>query len=117
MNNDDFFSQDRLIEFGMSAAIAGQMIQSMNQTLANMRIPGAMSTVYPQSAASLFYAILEGNQAGPFSEAEIIRLIGEKKISKETYLWMPGMAGWRSAENIPAVMRLAALAPPKFKNE
>ena len=30
MNDQNFFSIDRLVEFGMSVAIAQQMVQSMN---------------------------------------------------------------------------------------
>jgi hypothetical protein len=116
MNTDGFFSPERLIEFGMSTAIARQMVMSMNEIMANMRIPGSMTGMNPQSAAGLFYAMIDGKQAGPFSETEIARLIGEKKITKETYLWMPGMAGWQPAENIPAVLRLVALCPPEFKH-
>jgi hypothetical protein len=116
MNTNDLFSPDRLIEFGMSAAIARQMVMSMNDILANMRIPGSMTNMNPLPAAGWFYAMIDGSRAGPFSETEIARLIGEKKITKETYLWMPGMAGWQPAENIPAVVRLVALTPPEFQH-
>jgi hypothetical protein len=113
-DESSFYSVDRLIEFGMSMAIANQMTQSMNQTMQNMHIPGAGNPLQP-AVPQVFYAMLDGNQAGPFSETEITRLIGEKKISSETYIWIPGMRDWKRAKDMPEIARLVALAPPEFK--
>jgi hypothetical protein len=41
-------------------------------------------------------------------------LIGEKKVVKETYIWMPSLLNWKLAEQIPEVLKLVALAPPPF---
>ena len=49
-----------------------------------------------------------------FSEQELTRLIGEKKVVKETYVWMPNLPSWKIAEQIPEVLKLVALAPPPF---
>lgn len=113
MNNDSFFSIDRLVEFGMGMAVAQQMVQTMNQTMQNMHVPGAGNPI-PAPQTLLFYAIIDGKQAGPFSEAEISNLITNKTISKDTYLWKPGMPNWLIAEQIPEIIRLAALTPPPF---
>lgn len=116
--NNNFYSIDRLVEFGMSIAIAQQMVKSMNDVMSNMRIPGAGNNMMPhidQPQNQLFYVMIDGKQGGPFSETEIMRLITEKKVVKETYIWMPGMTKWDIAENIPPVIRLAALMPPKFE--
>lgn len=108
-----FYSVDRLVEFGLGMAVARQMVQSMNQTMQNMYVPGAGNPMNPpEPPRRVYYAVLEGKQAGPFSETEIARLINEKKVSMETYIWYPGLPGWKTAENIPEIMRLAALAPP-----
>jgi hypothetical protein len=61
-----------------------------------------------------FYAIIDGKQSGPYSEQELSRLITDKKIVKETYIWKPGMVKWDIAENIPEVLKLVALSPPPF---
>jgi hypothetical protein len=113
MSESNFYSMDRLIEFGMGMAVARQMVRSMNETMATMRVPGAGNPM-PQSAPvqRIYYAVLGGKQAGPFSETEIVRLIADKKLSKETYVWYPGLAAWKTAENVPEVLRLVALTPP-----
>lgn len=114
MDNDDFFSLDRLVEFGMGISIAQQMIKSMNESMHKMHTPGAMNTMEkPQQ--KFFYAMIDGSQSGPFSEQELARLIIEKKVVKETYVWMPKLEHWKMADKIPEVLRLVALSPPPFK--
>ncbi|MEI7507893.1 MAG: DUF4339 domain-containing protein [Flavobacterium sp.] len=113
MNDDSFFSINRLVEFGMGIAVAEQMVKTMNSAMTNMHVPGSMNpmqTAVPQ----FYYAIVEGNQAGPFSEQELSRLIAEKKIGKETYIWKPGLTKWEIAENFPEILKLVALTPPIF---
>ena len=114
MNEDSFFSINRLIEFGMSMAVAQQMVKSMNLTMTNMHIPGAMNPMQP-APQQFYYAMIEGKQAGPFSEQELSRLISEKKVLKETYIWKPGLTNWEIAEKLPEVLKLVALAPPPFQ--
>ena len=114
MNDDSFFSIDRLVEFGMSIAIAQQMVQTMNSAMTNMHVPGSMNLMQT-AAPQFYYAMLEGNQAGPFSEQDLSRLITEKKIIKETYIWKPGLPKWEIAEKLPEILKLVALAPPPFQ--
>ena len=114
MNEDSFFSIDRLVEFGMGMAVAQQMINTMNSAMANMHIPSSMNPM--QSAPQQFYyAMIEGKQAGPFSEQELSRLISDKKVVKETFIWKPGLPKWEIAEKLPEILKLVALAPPLFQ--
>jgi len=113
MNEDSFFSINRLVEFGMGMAVAQQMVNTMNSAITNIHIPGSMNPT-ETSAPQFYYAMVDGNQAGPFSEQELSRLIAEKKIVKETYIWKPGLLNWKMAEQIPEVLKLVALNPPPF---
>ena len=114
MNDDSFFSINRLVEFGMGMTFAQQMVKTMNSAIPNMHVPGSMNPMQT-AAPQFYYAIIEGNQAGPFSEQEISRLIAEKKIVKETYIWKPGLPKWEIAEKLPEILKLVALAPPPFQ--
>ena len=107
----DFYSMDKLVEFGMSMAIANQMASSMNQSLNQMQVPGAGKAM-PTNPDSIYFAAIDGKQSGPYSLTELSRLIAEKKIVKETYIWKPGMAKWELAENVSEVLRLVAITPP-----
>ncbi len=113
MNDNSFFSIDSLIEFGMSMAVAQQMVNTMNVAMSQMNVPGTDNQLQ-NSHNQFFYAIIEGNQAGPFTEQELKRLILDKKITKETSLWKPGLINWEIAEKLPEVLKLVALVPPPF---
>jgi hypothetical protein len=119
MNDNGFYSVDRLLEFGMSMAIARQMVKSMNDMMANMQIPGSInhSPFSGHVNPNIFYAILDNKQEGPFSETEFARLVASKKIVKETYIWKPGMIDWQLAEKIPSVLQIVAITPPQFNGE
>lgn len=114
MNEDSFFSINKLVEFGMGIAVAQQMVKTMNNAIADIHVPGSMNPM--QSAPHQFYyAVIDGKQAGPFSEQELSRLIEEKKVFKETYIWKPGLTNWQVAENVPEILKLVALSPPPFQ--
>jgi hypothetical protein len=114
MDDSNFFSINRLVEFGMGMAVAKQMVKTMNQSMTEMHVPGAMNSIEKKQEI-FFYAMIEGKQAGPFSEKELMHLIAEKKVVKETYVWMPSLSNWKMAEQVPKVLRLVALAPPPFQ--
>jgi hypothetical protein len=114
MNDDDFYSFNRLIEFGMGIAVAQQMVKTMNSAIVNIQIPDSMSPS-KNVALNFYYVILEGNKAGPFSEKELSLLIADKKIVNETYIWKPGLLNWEKAEKIPEILKLVALNPPSFQ--
>lgn len=97
----------------MSMAIAQQMVQAMNESIETMKVPGSFVS-HLQQPQSIFYAIVDGNQLGPLSVNEVTRLIREKKIFNETYMWRPGLRSWELAEKIPEVVRLVAMTPPPF---
>ena len=111
MNDDNFYSMDKLIEFGMSISIASQMVKSMNQTLNQMASSGIIKTM-PTQLETVYYAVIDSKQAGPYSLTELSRLIADKKIVKETYIWKPGMSQWNLVENVDEVLRLVAVTPP-----
>jgi hypothetical protein len=115
MNEESFFSINKLVEFGFSMAIAQQMIKTMNDAMVNMHIPGAMHKTQNEQHA-LYFVIVEGHQAGPLSEAEIIRLVSEGKINKSSYVWRPGLSNWALAETLPEIVKMVALMPPPFSH-
>jgi hypothetical protein len=81
------------------------MVNMMNESMP--KVPSD-----PQASSRLYYAVFEGRQAGPFSETEIARLINDKKIGKETYVWHQGMNEWKPAQEVPEILRIIALSPP-----
>jgi hypothetical protein len=114
MNEDSFYSINRLVEFGIGIAVAQQMVKTMNEAISNMHVPGAMNPM-PTVPQTVYYAIIDNRQTGPFSEQELSRLITERKITKDTYIWKPGMQKWEVVEKLPEVLKWVALSPPPFQ--
>jgi hypothetical protein len=104
---------ERFMEMSIGMALGGQMARMMNQTMAETMRPAQNPAGSPQR---IYYAALEGRQAGPFSETEIVRLINEQKITRETPLWCQGMTQWKAARDVPEILRIIALGPPPLEN-
>lgn len=111
MDNSSFFSIDRLIEFGLGMGIARQMVGIMNQSMQSMYVPGSIQSM-PSSIAQTYFVAINGQQVGPLNDSELSQLISQKKITKDTLAWMPGMTGWKPIEQVPAILKLVALTPP-----
>lgn len=113
MNNDDFPSIEKMMELGFGMGVAQQMVSSMNHALRNTHIPGPHS---PAAAAPsvTYYAVLGEKAAGPFALSELQQLIGQARLDRQTYVWSPGMIAWDRAGNVPEVLRLLELAPPRM---
>ena len=73
---NDFSSIERLMEFGLSMAVAQQMTATMNHAIANMSTPGAGIPIHNQVE---YFVIVDGTQAGPLSESELKQLSLTKK--------------------------------------
>ena len=118
MDENNFFSLDKLVEFGMGMAVATQMAASMNSTLSQMPVPGVQNEMqgklgYSNTESSqLYYIAIEGQPAGPFAPSELPKLIEQKKLTSETYVWKPGMTNWTLAQNVTDILNIVALTPP-----
>lgn len=111
MNDNSFYSIDRLIEFGMGMAMAQQMVKVMNETMQTMYVPGAPQNIASPQPVSIYVAI-DGNPVGPISEKEFSNLASEHKVTKNSLVWTPGMLGWKPIEEVPNILRIIALTPP-----
>lgn len=111
MNEQSFFSIDRLIEFGLGMGIAQQMVGMMNQYMQQMYVPGSIQSM-PKPLPQVYYVSMGGQQVGPLNDSELFHLIAQKQVNKDTLAWMPGMTAWQPIEQIPAILKIVALNPP-----
>jgi hypothetical protein len=114
MDESSFFSMDKLVEFGIGMAISRQMVETMNQTIANTQIAGTMNPHQNNNDVALYYFVLDGKSSGPFSIQETITLVQQKIITKDTLAWKPGFSAWIKIENDPLLLKYIALQPPQI---
>ena len=98
------------MEFGLGIGIAQQMVKAMNHVIDNTHMAKVQTVALMPTQH--YYIAQDGKPSGPFSDAELSRLITEGRVKKETLIWRFGMPKWDVPENIPDVLRLIALAPP-----
>ena len=116
MNDNSFFSIDRLVEFGLGMGMAQQMVGMMNQYMQSMYVPGSIQSM-PKPIPQVYYVAIDGKQVGPLNDSEISQLISRQEITKDTLAWIPGMQDWQPIEQIPAILRIVALTPPVLPTE
>lgn len=111
MNDQSFFSVDRLVEFGLGMGIAQQMVGMMNQYMQSMYVPGSIQAM-PKPMPQIYYVAVNGKQMGPLNDSELSLLVSQKQITKDSLGWVPGMVAWKPIEQIPAILKVVALTPP-----
>ena len=116
MNNQSFFSIDRLVEFGLGMGIAQQMVGMMNQYMQSMYVPGSIQTM-PKPMPQIYYVAVNVQQVGPLNDSELSQLVSQKQITKDSLGWVPGMSDWKPIEQIPAILKVVALTPPALPTE
>ena len=110
MDNNSFFSIDKLVEFGLGLGIAQQMVSMMNQSMKGMYVPGSYMAL--PSMQDNIYVAIKGLATGPLSASEFKNLASNGKVKKDTLSWMPGMMEWKAIEQVPELLKIIALSPP-----
>ena len=126
---NDFSSMDRLMELGMSMALANQMIGTMNQAMNNMQVPGRVfqpsactqqqadqnnqttqssQDVPPEIQAT--YAVIDGHMAGPLTDKQLSQLIQIGTVNLQTLVWRPGLPEWKYAADVPEIYKIILLS-------
>ncbi len=108
-NNNSFSTIDHLVEFGMGMAIAQQMVQTMNQCIGSMQVPGAGNALSQAKAIHKYHILVNNSVAGAFSDDELATLAKAKSLTPDTMVWRQGMAGWMQAKNVPEVQKIILL--------
>lgn len=103
MDNNSFASIDKLMEFGLGIGIAQQMVNTMNHVIDTMYMPNAGQAIKPLQMG--YYAIIANQQIGPLCDEELSQLVENNSLTKDTFLWKPGMSGWKLAKDIPEVFK------------
>ncbi len=75
----------------------------------------------PRSSASRTklqtYVVINGQQAGPFTQTELQQLVKKGLLLPETYVWEAGFAGWVYAHTVPHINKLLILNAPSERKK
>lgn len=110
MDNNSFFSIDRLLEIGVGLSLARQMVETMNVCMSQSTVPTvklqAPSMVAPQVQ---YYAVIDEQVAGPLKEDDLTIFVLKTKLAEDTLVWKSGLHGWTQARNIPEIYKIILL--------
>lgn len=93
----------------MGGAMGGQMAGMMNQMGQNMN--QAMNTPPPPPQIQ-YHVSVNGQNAGPFNIQQLQQMAQNGQLTRQTYVWKQGMAGWELAGNIQELATLFGAVPP-----
>jgi membrane protease subunit (stomatin/prohibitin family) len=80
--------------------------QSQNQPQANPPTPP------PVPPALTFFAVINGQQAGPYDMTVLKQMVTQNQLTKESLVWREGMANWSAAGQLPELSNLFGSVPP-----
>ncbi len=69
-------------------------------------MPGAAGPTPPPMPNVQYFVSIGGQQAGPFSSAQLPQLVQNGNLTPQTYVWKQGMAQWDVAANLPELAPL-----------
>lgn len=95
---------------GMGFGMANQMMGAMNQAQQQPQQPA--SAPPPVPPALTFFAVVNGQQAGPFDLNTLKQMAAQNQIAKETLVWRQGMANWEQAQKVNEITSIFGAVPP-----
>jgi len=107
---------------GMGAGIGAGMGMAMGQAMAGpwgarpaASQPAAapsMAPPPPPPAEAVWHLAENGQTSGPFSRADLGRMVAEGRLSRTTHVWTPGQDGWKHAGEVTELAQLFTVMPP-----
>ncbi|MGB0843248.1 MAG: SPFH domain-containing protein [Alphaproteobacteria bacterium] len=97
---------------GMGMAMAGNLSNMFNQS--NQPNTAGQSAPPPLPGANTvtYHVAINGEQAGPYSVAQLADYAKQGRIDTQTLVWTAGMANWSEAGSVSALASLFATMPP-----
>lgn len=93
----------------MGSAMGQQMAGMMNQMGQTMN--QGMQT--PPPVPQVQYTLnVNGQNMGPFNMQQMQQMVQQGQMTRQTYVWKQGMAGWELAGNVPELASLFGAVPP-----
>jgi len=98
------------MEFAM-ANMMGQVFTGLNQQNKQGTTPP------PVPSAAAFFAVINGQQAGPYDINTLKQMAAQKQISATTLFWSAGMVNWETAAQSPELKSIFETTPPPIPGQ
>ena len=93
---------------GMGMAMANQMTQGPWGPR-----PHAAQTPPPPPPVEHVWHIADGGKThGPYSRADLGRMAGDGKLTRDSFVWTAGQDGWKRADEVSELAQLFTVMPP-----
>jgi len=113
MEQDSGSFIERILELGIGMTMIRQMPDMLGNMVPPVSQPGSISVPPPIQEEKKTYLAVDNTQAGPFSDAELQKLIDNSLLTQETLVWKAGMSTWLPASQVPDVNKLFLLSKIK----
>jgi len=104
---------------GMGAGLGMGMGMGMAQAMAQPQqgpwgaVPQAAHTPPPPPPVEhIWHIARNGQTTGPFSKAEMGKMVTDGGLTRDTHVWTPGQDGWLMAEEVRELAQLFTVMPP-----
>lgn len=96
---------------GMGMAMAQQMAGAAAGPWGASSQPAAMAPP-PPPVEHVWHIAENGETKGPFSKAQMGRMVSQGSLGRDTYVWTQGQDGWKKADEVQELAQLFTIAPP-----
>ncbi len=101
---------------GMGMAMAGQLGGQMGAQTgpwgAAPQVAASPTPPPPPSVEKVWHVADGAKTNGPFSRADMGRMLMDGTLSRETYVWAAGQDGWKTAGDVDELATLFTIMPP-----
>ena len=104
---------EKMMELGIGMSMIQQMPAMINSVMPQGNAQGAVPTPPPVKEPGQTYLAVDGTQAGPFSDEELVKLVQNDLLTPGTLVWKAGMSAWAPASQVPEINKLFFLAKMK----
>lgn len=102
------------IGLGMGAALGGQIAGSTGPWggAPTAAAAPAAAAPPPPPVEHVWHIAENGETKGPFSKAQMGRMVVDGSLKRATYVWTAGQDGWKAAEDVAELAQLFTVMPP-----
>jgi len=66
----------------------------------------------PPPVEHVWHIAKGGETSGPFSKADLGKMVADGSLTRETHVWTPGQDGWKTADEVAELAQLFTVMPP-----